>query len=1297
MRIIEAKARASMDAGVLRRRRHMAAGGAFALGLAVLCFAALTWEQGSDVPGALLAEELLTSTQRQERAIILKRRDDMAIRSAEARLTARMAKRPAANARPTIFHGPQLAKKEPLNWTPTPEALTREFKQYASAEKKIVARMANTENTINIIDQPALALTKQLKVLSDEHHHAPVQNPAVVVQPEAAPKEEERVRELSQIANKEREMVKRTETEETSLRQEVDNDTRANSHLQEALWKEEETVALLHRALARDVTLKQELAAKDKDLALKTLQLDRVEDELHAKYADSARVTPTKPESSQQIAQQKFKSVAHDERAIVQDMHLITEQTKKELATPVSVTHPDNALVGNPVMHIPGVVEHAAIHIPGVEEHVTRKSARKAEPAPVRAAGRANYDDGTGYMKAPARDGEEGAGKSFSVSRSYHGSTGYMAAGIQKRVLTHNRGTHAGRVQRAYDDSTGYLNHSAKRAARQHLAIKAQTVSAPTVYVKKETQAQVLSEANKDATSLSSTKAKLEKEMQSIEKSEDNALDHIRNKMQALDDDDSDYVHTLISEANKASPDDEHPTADEVKRNTPRHPLSVVEQAKTQLLVSKPNPAMPTAKAVHRKSAEHMPVPNKVVKAPKETQPPNPLHAAKQAPKSKAQHVERKSKGALSVNALKAVEDLAREGDDDTHKVRKPVAHVVKAEAAKMALAHTAVVHQPKKQKAKAAAKTAQALAKADHKAAPKAVPLPTKEPAASTTAEKTVPKSGANEPKHVEAATGAASKSTRQAKDQASKPPAQAKGKPAAQANKQVVAVGKAAAAKGTKAAAVGKGEINPMAEISMALRAEKLFNKIGNGHTHAHKPQAPAASTPATALAAAAATQKTSAHVAAAKKSSGSSSTSSSVTEKTKSSSNNEIDPLSVIEKAFAQAEKAHAAKLAAEQVRKKAELHAAAERRRANKTALAKLNAELHAKPTGKPTAAAPKQQQLAAASPGAKQTLAAKDNHQLKSDSKSAKEAHTAGKPGKAPTPAHAEMDPLAVIEQALVKAKIAKHSETPQQKSDDNDATAKPKPGSLLDLFGKTVAKSVGSLMDKVHRSEGRSQHVKTAKAKAPKVKMSEVEKLAKLIDTNDIKGAKGAVHTARMEIEIDASAPQQHAHTLPAHKAAKTLTPAATRLTKGQVQEQKDKQAEVDLESLYKKGRLVDNKKRALPAKQRVQQSKAVVLPARPLQSSKDVEAMRDLEKMHKLGLLQQHGAELRIGNNKMLQLFGKNAASQYSHDQGLLQNKELMQNVHDNTAHAQLKMTTEGAALAATANNFYSKWSNSI
>lgn len=158
-----------------------------------------------------------------------------------------------------------------------------------------------------------------------------------------------------------------------------------------------------------------------------------------------------------------------------------------------------------------------------------------------------------------------------------------------------------------------------------------------------------------------------------------------------------------------------------------------------------------------------------------------------------------------------------------------------------------------------------------------------------------------------------------------------------------------------------------------------------------------------------------------------------------------------------------------------------------------------------------------------------------------------------------------------------------------------------------------------------------------------------------------------------------------------------TLTPAATRLTKGQVQEQKDKQAEVDLESLYKKGRLVDNKKRALPAKQRVQQSKAVVLPARPLQSSKDVEAMRDLEKMHKLGLLQQHGAELRIGNNKMLQLFGKNAASQYSHDQGLLQNKELMQNVHDNTAHAQLKMTTEGAALAATANNFYSKWSNSI
>jgi hypothetical protein len=55
--------------------------------------------------------------------------------------------------------------------------------------------------------------------------------------------------------------------------------------------------------------------------------------------------------------------------------------------------------------------------------------------------------------------------------------------------------------------------------------------------------------------------------------------------------------------------------------------------------------------------------------------------------------------------------------------------------------------------------------------------------------------------------------------------------------------------------------------------------------------------------------------------------------------------------------------------------------------------------------------------------------------------------------------------LAIIEQALVKEK-----NSPEQ-TQETSSNAKPKQGSLIDLFGKRVAKNVGTLMDKVHKSE----------------------------------------------------------------------------------------------------------------------------------------------------------------------------------------------------------------------------------
>ena len=57
------------------------------------------------------------------------------------------------------------------------------------------------------------------------------------------------------------------------------------------------------------------------------------------------------------------------------------------------------------------------------------------------------------------------------------------------------------------------------------------------------------------------------------------------------------------------------------------------------------------------------------------------------------------------------------------------------------------------------------------------------------------------------------------------------------------------------------------------------------------------------------------------------------------------------------------------------------------------------------------------------------------------------------------------NPLAVNEQALVKEK-----NSPEQ-PEETSSNVKPKQGSLIDLFGKRVAKNVGTLMDKVQRSE----------------------------------------------------------------------------------------------------------------------------------------------------------------------------------------------------------------------------------
>ena len=118
---------------------------------------------------------------------------------------------------------------------------------------------------------------------------------------------------------------------------------------------------------------------------------------------------------------------------------------------------------------------------------------------------------------------------------------------------------------------------------------------------------------------------------------------------------------------------------------------------------------------------------------------------------------------------------------------------------------------------------------------------------------------------------------------------------------------------------------------------------------------------------------------------------------------------------------------------------------------------------------------------------------------------------------------------------------------------------------------------VSTLMDKVHQSEGRSTIAHATKTMVPhgvakkiaqKLNEGEVERLAKMISTGRVAGSSvhNQVDKARMEKEVDSSVQPK--------AAVGAKQKPKTKLTDGQVEEEKDREAEDDLELLYKKVRL---------------------------------------------------------------------------------------------------------------------------
>ena len=108
----------------------------------------------------------------------------------------------------------------------------------------------------------------------------------------------------------------------------------------------------------------------------------------------------------------------------------------------------------------------------------------------------------------------------------------------------------------------------------------------------------------------------------------------------------------------------------------------------------------------------------------------------------------------------------------------------------------------------------------------------------------------------------------------------------------------------------------------------------------------------------------------------------------------------------------------------------------------------------------------------------------------------------------------------------------------------------------------------------VRKSEGRSSMVrrsgsarKTLQEVSKSMKMSEVDKLAKMIEQGKIQGSNNPVEKARMEKQMDTASTKGASSS-----SRKVDAHAETEETAGDVQELKDRQAMRDLEALNKQG-----------------------------------------------------------------------------------------------------------------------------
>ena len=472
-------------------RRGRAEAGAVVLVIAVACLVTDAWrEQGSVEGKGTLLEETPAY-------LALRHRENLEIRAAEARLKAKVADEDRRQENFMLPQGDEQAHRR----VQTLENLAKKFEQYAKEKRTFDSHMRATQQTINKFQHPALAMPRQpdpleRNTVSSVAYRQEVK--PVVVQyveasePAATLRNDAGERDLVEVANQERKMIRRAESDGSALKQEEKHDARGVRRMQQQPLKEEETMALLNKALMKDASLKSDLAAKDKMLAQMRAKLDRVKQLLHTsdeRVVTHAHVT-NKP-LAVDISMKQMASMADHETETVVAHGMHYQRPHKLLTQEFNNMAGAEKKVDDDMHH----VMLAKTIVDGGTWHGARWHALRGERAT------APQQQATALAPAPLPAAAETVQAAVTANG---GDTASVRREINPLTV----------IDKAIHNEEG--GKRSMKPARQ-----------------------VLTDAIEDGSkaSLAATKARLEKEMAVIERSEDAALLHIRSRVSALDPD----------------------------------------------------------------------------------------------------------------------------------------------------------------------------------------------------------------------------------------------------------------------------------------------------------------------------------------------------------------------------------------------------------------------------------------------------------------------------------------------------------------------------------------------------------------------------------------------------------------------------------------------------------------------------------------------------------------------------------------------------------------------------------------